>query len=282
MGTYGVVGGGLMGSGIAFTMVSKTPAKVILCEVSEEALEGARKRLDEYGGKAAKRGADPAVVAGWQERVRLTTDFEELASAGVVVEAVSESLPVKQEVFRKLGKVVGPETVLASNTSGISITDIAAAVDRPERVIGTHFFNPAPVMKLVEIVVGLQTAGAVVERTKAFCAALDKETIIAKDYPGFVVTRVGQAMMCEAIRCLVEGVASIEDIDKGMRLGHNYPMGPLELMDLIGLDTELKIQEFLFSEFGDVFRPSPLLKSMVRAGHIGRKNGKGFYDYTKR
>lgn len=280
MAKYGVVGGGLMGSGIAFTIASRTSAAVTVCEVSPAAIAAARGRLESLAARAKKRGAEAATVDGWLARIELSSGYADLADADLVVEAVFEDLYVKQEVFRQLEAVVGPDTLLCSNTSGISITDIAAATSRPGRVVGTHFFNPVPVMKLVELVRGLLTEPEAIERARSFCAALGKETIVAADFPGFVVTRVGQAMMCEAVRCLEQGVATAADIDKGMRLGYNYPMGPLELMDLIGLDTELRIQEYMHAELGPVFRPSPLLKNMVRAGKLGRKSGKGFYDYT--
>lgn len=281
MRTYGVVGGGLMGSGIAFTIASRTQDQVILREVSDAAVQQARQRLEGLAARAVKKGTAQAEADGWLARIQLTTSFADLASAELIVEAVFEDMAVKQEVFRQLDAVARPDAVLCSNTSSLSITQIASVTSRPQQVVGTHFFNPVPVMKLVEMVEGFQTDPAVTARARAFCESLGKEVIVAKDYAGFVVTRIGQAMMCEAIRCLEEGVASAEDIDRGMRLGHNWPMGPLELMDLIGLETELRIQEFLYGEFGEVFRPSQLLKSMVRAGHLGRKTGRGFYNYEK-
>lgn len=281
MRTYGVVGGGLMGSGIAFTIASRTKDQVVLCEVSDAAVQQARQRLEGLAARAVKKGTAQADADGWLARIQLTTSFADLAPAELIVEAVFEDMAVKQAVFRQLDAVAGPDAVLCSNTSSLSITQIASVTGRPQQVVGTHFFNPVPVMKLVEMVEGFQTDPAVTAKARSFCESLGKDVIVAKDYAGFVVTRIGQAMMCEAIRCLEEGVASPEDIDRGMRLGHNWPMGPLELMDLIGLETELRIQEFLYGEFGEVFRPSQLLKSMVRAGHLGRKTGRGFYNYEK-
>jgi 3-hydroxybutyryl-CoA dehydrogenase len=277
----GVVGGGLMGAGIAFTIASKMSCRVILREVSLEAVSGAKQRVDGFGQRAMRKGTPPAEVDAWLGRVQYTTDLAELAPADLAVEAVFEDLDLKRQVFAGLDGLLPPPRVLCSNTSGISISMIAGATQHPERVIGTHFFNPAPVMKLVEVVTGLATDKATIDLARSFCHTLGKETILVKDFPGFVVTRVGQAMMCEAVRCLEQGVASAEDIDRGMRLGYNYPLGPLELIDLIGADTELQVMQSLFAELGETFRPSPLMKAMVAAGQLGRKSGRGFYAYPQ-
>ena len=277
----GVVGGGLMGAGIAFTIASKLECKVMLQEVSASAIAAARQRFESQVQRAAKKGTPAEVTNAWLGRVQYTTELEALAAADMVVEAVFEDLELKRQVFMTLDRLLPAPRLLCSNTSGLSVSTIAGATKHPERVIGTHFFNPVPVMKLVELVTGLATSPGTVEAARAFCQSLGKETILVKDYPGFVVTRIGQAMMAEAVRCLEQGVASAEDIDRGMRLGYNYPLGPLELIDLIGVDTELRVMQSMFEEMGETFRPSPLLKAMVAAGHLGRKSGRGFHVYEK-
>ncbi len=211
--------------------------------------------------------------------MRYTTDFADLAPAEIVIEAVFEDLALKQHVFRELSAVCASNAILASNTSGISITEIAAAATQPERVIGLHFFNPVPAMKLVEIIRAYQTSDATVEAGQGFCRQLGKETVLAKDYPGFITTRIGMAMVAEAVRCLEEGVGTAQDIDTAIRLGYNFPMGPLELADLVGIDVLLHILESNTHLLGERFRPSPLLRQMVAAGHLGRKSGRGFYAY---
>lgn len=279
MDTVGIMGGGTMGSGIAFVTAARMQVRVRLVDVSEAALAQTRKQLERYAAQAHKRGSSGEETQSWLARIQLNSDTAALADAELVVEAVPENMALKQDVFRRLDALVSPDTLLASNTSGLSITEIASATARPERVIGMHFFNPVPAMKLVELVTGVRTSEQTITRALDFCHSLGKETILARDNPGFVVTRVGQAMINEAIRCLEENVAAAADIDKGMRLGYNYPLGPLELADLVGLDTELMILESLHAELGEVFRPRPLLKAMVRAGFLGKKSGRGFYSY---
>lgn len=281
MQTVGVVGGGLMGAGIAFTIASKLDCKVLLQEVSAPAVAAARQRIEAQVQRAARKGTPAELTDAWLGRVQYTTELEALAAADMVVEAVFEDLALKRQVFATLDRLLPPPRILCSNTSGISISTIAGATQHPERVVGTHFFNPVPVMKLVEVVTGLATSAGTIEAARSFCHALGKETILVKDFPGFVVTRIGQAMMAEALRCLEQGVASAEDIDRGMRLGYNYPLGPLELIDLIGVDTELRVMQSMFEEMGETFRPSSLMKAMVAAGHLGRKSGRGFYVYEK-
>jgi 3-hydroxybutyryl-CoA dehydrogenase len=277
----GIVGGGTMGAGIAYEVVRTTGARVIVRDVSDEQLARARASLERFVERPVAKGQITREQAdAWLARLAYTTDFTELAPAQVVVEAVFEDLAVKRDVFQTLGSVCQPDALLASNTSGLSITSIAAACAVPERVIGLHFFNPVPAMKLVEIVRAYQTSDATVARAQAFCAALGKETVLAKDFPGFITTRVGMAMVAEGIRCLEEGVASAQDIDTAIRLGYNFPMGPLELADLVGLDVLLHILEDSREALGERFMPSPLLRQMVAAGHLGRKSGRGFYDYS--
>lgn len=276
----GIVGAGTMGSGIAYAAASSLPARVVVCDVDQPSLDRGRSILEGHVRGTVKRGKATAEEAeAWLARVEFRLDMDALAEADVVVEAVFEDLEVKRGVFRQLDRLCRADTLLASNTSGLSITAIAAATQRPERVIGTHFFNPVPAMKLVEVVRGLQTSDETVARAEAFCTALGKEVCHARDFPGFVTTRIGQAMIAEAIRCLEQGVADAENIDRGMRRAYNYPMGPLELCDLIGLDVELKILDQLADALGERFLPSPLLRQMVAAGRLGRKSGQGFYQY---
>ena len=211
----------------------------------------------------------------------VTTDLETaVAQAEIVVEAVPEDLAIKQAVWTRVGAAARDTTVLASNTSGLPIGVLGAASGRPSQMVGTHFFNPVPAMRLVEVVRATDTDPAVLARALEFCHALGKETVEVADLPGFVTTRLGTILMCEAIRCLQEGVASAAHIDAGMRLGYNHPMGPLELADRIGLDTILLILDDMREAYGDAFRSPPLLRQMVAAGRLGRKSGRGFYDYS--
>ncbi len=271
-----------MGAGIAYTAVLKSPASVMIVEQNDELLAGCRARIARLVETGVKRGAIPEADAPTMlQRFRYTTSFPDLGSAEFVVEAVFEDLGVKRKVFEQLDHLCAPSAILASNTSGISITEIAAATRNPKRVVGTHFFNPVPVMKLVELVRGNQTSDETVATARRFCEELGKEVVVSSDRPGFITTRIGQAYMCEALRCLEEGVGTAEDIDKGVRLAYNFPMGPFQLADLIGLDTELKIMEALERELGNRFAPGPIFRRMVAEGHLGRKTGKGFFDYEK-
>lgn len=280
--TVGVVGGGAMGSGIAYEVARNLDARIIVREVDQVALGRARTNVEQLIARPVAKGQITQEIAdSWLARFAWTTELQDLAEADLIIEAVFEHLPLKQEIFAALDGIVRPETILASNTSGLPITGIAAATQRPERVIGLHFFNPVPAMKLVEIIRAYQTSEETVTRGTAFCQALKKETILAKDYPGFITTRVGLTMIAEAVRCLEEGVGTIEDIDKGMRLGFNFPMGPFELADLVGVDVTLHVLDNARANLGERFTPSPLLRNMVTAGHLGRKTGRGFYDYRQ-
>lgn len=278
----GVVGGGSMGSGIAYEVARNLDARVIVREPDALTLAHARANVERLVERPVAKGQITRETAdAWLARFTWTTELDALAPADIVIEAVFESLPLKQQIFAALDTTCRPGAVLASNTSGLPITQIASVTQRPERVLGLHFFNPVPAMKLVEIIRAYQTSDETVARSQAFCALLKKETVLAKDYPGFITTRIGMAVIAEAIRCLEEGIGTVEDIDKAIRLGYNFPMGPLELADLVGLDVTLHILEANRDALGERFLPSPLLRNMVTAGYTGRKAGRGFYNYSK-
>jgi len=268
-----------MGSGIAYQVASALECRVLVCDLDEAALSRGRALIDKQGQGTVSRGkASSEDVERWLGRIQFEVGLEGLAEADVVVEAVFEDLDVKRATFTQLDHICQPSVLLATNTSGLSVTAIGAATERPERVIGTHFFNPVPAMKLVEVVRGLRTSEDTATRAEAFCRALGKEVCSVRDFPGFVTTRIGQALIAEAIRCLEQGVADAENIDRGVKLAYNYPLGPLELADLIGLDVELHILDSLSKELGERFLPSPLLRRLVAAGRLGRKSGGGFYE----
>jgi 3-hydroxybutyryl-CoA dehydrogenase len=278
----GVVGGGSMGAGIAYEVARNLDAKIILREADAHTLARARANVERLVERPVQKGQVTREVAdGYLARFSWTTEMGELAPSDIVIEAVFENLPLKQEIFASLDSVCAPTAILASNTSGLPLTQIASAAQRPERVLGLHFFNPVPAMKLVEIIRAYQTSDATVAHAQAFCGLLKKETILSKDFPGFITTRIGLMMIAEAIRCLEEGIGTVEDIDKGMRLGFNFPMGPFELADLVGLDVTLHILEANREALGERFLASPLLRNMVTAGYTGRKAGRGFYKYSK-
>ena len=276
----GVVGGGTMGAGIAYEVARNLETQVIVREADEATLARARKNVEGLIERPVRKGQVSREEAdGWLARFSWTTELAALADADLVVEAVFEQLDLKRDIFTQLDKHCRPDALLASNTSGLPITQIAAATQHPERVLGLHFFNPVPAMKLVEIVRAYQTSDATVEQARAFCAALKKETVLAKDYPGFITTRIGMALLAEGIRCLEEGVGTAEDIDKAIKLAYNHPMGPLELADLVGLDVTLHVLDANRTALGERFLASPLLRQMVAAGYTGRKAGRGFYTY---
>lgn len=280
----GIIGSGLMGTGIAFVAARHIDGDIVVVDVAEEILKKSRRTMEGLAARAVEKGQATQAEAGiWLKRFRTTTDKREVTGAAFVIEAVPEDLALKRQVFEELDGVCGEEAVLASNTTGLPITQIAASTRHPERVIGTHFFNPAPVMRLVEIVRGYATSQETIRKTQEFCSRLGKETVLVeKDYPGFITTRVLNGYLAEALRCLEEGVSSAGDIDRGCRLAYNHPMGPFELMDLVGLDTILSVFESLQAVYGDRFRPSPLLRQMVAAGRLGRKSGSGFYVYGQK
>ncbi len=275
-----VVGAGTMGHGIA-QVAAVAGKQVTLIDVTEEALEkglaGVRKSLDKLvsKGRIEQEAADAAFG-----RIQTGTDVAAgVKNADLVVEAVPEKMQLKLDLFAIIDEAAPAHAILATNTSSLSVTEIAASTKRAAQVIGLHFFNPVPVMKLLEIVQGLSTSEQTVEAAKAFAEEIAKEAIVVKDWPGFATSRLGIILGCEAIRMLEEGVASPADIDKAMELGYRHPMGPLKLTDLVGLDVRLAIMEHLFAELGEQFRPPALLRQMVRAGKLGRKSGEGFYKY---
>ncbi len=276
----GVVGAGQMGNGIAHLFAQHGFA-VILHDIAEIRLSAAittiRANLERQVKKEVVAAGEVEEIVG---RIMPTTDISDLSRADFVVEAVPEDETLKFQLFRKLDKIVGPDVILASNTSSISISRIAAVTSRPERVIGMHFMNPPPVMRLVEVIRGRETASETFAVTAAQLAALGKEMAVACDTPGFIVNRILIPMINEAIFALYEGVANAEDIDKGMHLGANFPMGPLALADLIGLDTVLAIINVLHDGFKEAkYLPCPLIIEMVAAGKLGRKSGQGFFSY---
>lgn len=282
--TIGVIGCGLMGSGIV-EVCARSGLNVVVREVSQEALHGGLGRLRSSLDRGLERGKiDQEAHAAALDRVRGTTELEDLGACDWVIEAAVEDLGIKQDIFRQLDEILPEGAVLSSNTSSISITKIAAATGRPERVIGTHFFNPVPVMPLLELVRGLATSDETYEDARALGERLGKEIVVCqKDAPGFIVNRLFIPYGLDAIRALEEGVATREDFDTAMRLGMSHPMGPFTLMDFVGLDTMLFIADAMYEETKDArYAAPPLLRQMVAAGHLGRKSGQGFYEYKKR
>ncbi len=281
IGTVAVLGGGLMGSGIA-EVSAKAGYDTIVREVDEGFADKARGRVERSLERAVEKGkleqADRDAALG---RLSFVTQLAELARADIVIEAVTEDLELKRELFAELDRLCGPEAIFASNTSSLTIVDMAAATRRPERMVGLHFFNPVPVMKLVEVVRTIATSEEVFRAAFEFAKSLGKEPVVAKDTSGFLVNRLLVPYMLDAIRGLEAGLGSTEDIDKAMTLGTGHPMGPFVLGDFVGLDTLHKIAEIMFDEFREArFAPPPLLTRMISMGYYGRKSGKGFYDYS--
>jgi 3-hydroxybutyryl-CoA dehydrogenase len=278
--TVGVLGAGLMGSGIA-EVSAKAGYATIVREVSEELSRKGRARIEASLARAVEKGKlDGADRDAARARLSETTRLEDLADCDIVIEAIVENLETKNETFAALDRACKPETIFCSNTSSLTITEMSAATTRPDRFAGLHFFNPVPVMKLVEVVRTIATSKETEDTVFAFAKSLGKEPIRANDNSGFVVNRLLVPYLLDAVRALEEGVGTKEDIDRGMELGCGHPMGPLRLLDFVGLDTTYFIAEIMFNEYREKrFAPPPLLKRMVLAGRLGKKSGRGFYDY---
>ena len=278
----GVVGAGTMGSGIT-QICAINGLSVVMHDMSSDLLEKGLKTiehsLDRLVAREKLSNSDKSEALA---RIRCSTELEALSESGLVVEAATENIDIKIPIFESLNQICGPDAILASNTSSLSLTTLAAASGRPDKIIGMHFFNPVSLMKLVEIIRALQTSDKTYEVTESLTRALGKEPIVVKDSPGFVVNRMLVPMINEAVFILYEGLAGADEIDTAMKLGANHPIGPLALADMIGIDVCLYVMNVLLKEFGDSkFRPCPLLKQMVNAGYLGRKSRRGFFDYAK-
>ena len=275
-----VIGTGTMGAGVVQAF-AQANVPVVMKSRTQASLDKAVGKISKSLAKLVEKGKiEQAYMDSVMANISTTTDYADFADADLVIEAASEDMNLKKEVFAELAKICKPETIFATNTSSLSITEIAACTDRPAQFIGMHFFNPAPVMKLVEVIKGQMTSEETSNKIFELATAIGKTPVMVEEAPGFVVNRILIPMINEAVGIYAEGIASVEDIDSAMKLGANHPMGPLALGDLIGLDVCLAIMEVLYNEFADSkYRPHPLLKKMVRAGQLGRKSGKGFYQY---
>jgi 3-hydroxybutyryl-CoA dehydrogenase len=279
----GVLGAGLMGSGIA-EVCAKAGFEVVVREPTDELLAKGRKRITQSLSKAKERGKlreeDESTILS---RLHFSSSLEAISSSDLVIEAIVENLEAKREVFKALDERCAPHAIFCSNTSSLTIAEVAAATARPDRFAGLHFFNPVPVMKLVEVVRAIGTSDETIARVMAFARSLGKEPIAARDNSGFVVNRLLVPFLLDAIRAHEQGAGSLEDIDTGMKLGCAHPMGPFELLDYVGLDTVHAIAEIMFLEYREArFAPPPLLKRMVLAGRFGRKTGRGFFEYDEK
>ena len=278
----GVLGCGLMGSGIA-QVCATAGYDTLVREVNAELLQKGMDAVRKSAGKMAEKGQIKVSAEEVLRNLRGTTELEDMADRDIIIEAVPEILDLKRQTFQKLGEVCKDDLILCSNTSSLSIVEMAMSSKHPERFVGLHFFNPVPLMELVEVVRTILCSEDVFQQVYAFAESLGKKPIAATDKPGFIVNRLLVPYLLDAIRAYEQGFGSIEDIDKGMQLGCRHPMGPFTLLDFVGLDTTYYIANIMFDEFKDArFAPPSLLKRMVMAGHFGRKSGKGFYDYTKK
>ena len=275
-----VIGTGTMGSGVVQAF-AQANMPVVMKSRSQASLDKAMARISKSMAKLVEKGKiTQEYMDATLANITPTTDYATFTDATLVIEAAVEEMHLKKEVFAELDKICGPETIFATNTSSLSITEIAAATSRPDRFIGMHFFNPAPIMKLIEVIKGQKTSDEVCTKIFDLATQMGKTPVMVNEAPGFVVNRILIPMVNEGIGILADGVATAEDIDNAMKLGANHPMGPLALGDLIGLDVCLAIMEVLYNEYGDdKYRPHPLLRKMVRAGLLGRKTGEGFYKY---
>lgn len=281
IGVVGVVGAGQMGHGIA-QVAAMAGYRVCLYDIAQEVLEKAYATIRGNLEKGVSLGKVRAEVKEQAlSLIQLTTDLGEVAAqSDLIIEAVPEDMKLKLEIFQMLDQKAKPEAILASNTSSLSITELGGATKRPDRVVGMHFFNPVHLMRLVEVVKGLETSQETLDLVQEMARKMGKETVVINDFPGFATSRISAMLGNEAFYMLMEGVGKPEDIDKALKLGLNLPMGPLELGDLVGLDTRLKVLEHLHATLGEKYRPCPLLVKYVKAGRLGRKTGKGVYDYT--
>jgi 3-hydroxybutyryl-CoA dehydrogenase len=276
----GVLGGGLMGSGIA-EVTARAGYETIVREVSPELAAQGISRIESSLGRAVEKGKLAAAERdSARKRLAATTRLEDLSDCDIVIEAIVENLDLKKQTYRDLDGICKTETIFCSNTSSLTITELAMATKRPDRFAGLHFFNPVPIMKLVEVVRTIATSEETAAAVLEFARSLGKEPVLAHDNPGFIVNRLLVPYLLDAVRALEEGVGTIQDIDRGMELGCGHPMGPFRLLDFVGLDTTYYIAEIMFGEYREKrFAPPPLLKRMVLAGRLGKKSGRGFYEY---
>ena len=280
--TIGVIGCGLMGSGIV-EVAARSGFNVIVSEANDDFLQAGLQRIDKSLGRAVKKGKlQEEEMENIKARIKGVVGLDAFTDVDLSIEAVSENLELKRNIFKKLNEVTRPDVILASNTSSISIAALAAATQRPDKVVGMHFFNPVPVMSLLELVRGILTSDATLQTVREIGEHMGKTPVVAKDSPGFIVNRLLIPFLLDAIRMYESGLATKEDIDTGVKLGLNHPMGPLTLADFVGLDTTLFVADVLYEEYGDPnFKAPPLLRQMVAAGLLGRKSGRGFYDWRK-